>query len=138
MTILEQCKEVFQNARKSVFEGVALLYEISEKRLWEGTYSGFGEYVEAELQLHPTQASRYLKAYEHFVLKGKQDLAQLNQINPERLYTAMALSMPVEQQLTRAAMWSVRQIKDELASNEHGDCQHLETIHLCVKCHKRL
>lgn len=137
--VLAECHDAFLDARKSVFEGIALLWEISEKKLWEqGGYSGLGEYVEQELQLHPTQCSRYLKAYEHYVLKGKVDLARLNSVNPERLYTAMALSLVPEEQFLRAKTWTVREIKDELASKEGHDCLHEETVTICAACHKRV
>lgn len=139
MSPLIKCKEIFSDARKSVFEGIALLWEISEGKLWEqGGYSGLGEYVEQELQLHPTQCSRYLKAYEHYVLQGKVDLARLNQVNPERLYAAIALPMPAEEQLTRAQSWTVREIKDEVASKDGVDCPHTATVHICSRCGQRV
>lgn len=138
MTILEQCKEVFQDARRSVFEGIALLHQISEEKSWEGSYSSFGEYCEQELQLHPTAASRYLTSYKHFVIEGKQDFSTLKGIDPERLYLAAKLSMPVDQQLVRASSWGRRELRDELASHDGHDCEHPSTIKICAVCNKRV
>lgn len=138
MNLLTECRNVFQDARKSIFEGIALLHKISTEKLWDGSYSSFGEYVEQELQLHPTQASRYLKAYEHYVLQGKVSLARLNSTNPERLYWASNLKGNVDEQLTRAESWTVREIRDELSSSEKGDCQHDHLIQICAKCNKRI
>lgn len=139
MTLLTQCREVFQDARKSIFEGIAMLHEIAEGKLWEsGGFSTFGEYVEQELQLHPTQASRYLTSYKHFVIEGKQDFSLLKSTDPEKLYLASKLPMDLEQQLMRATTWSRRDIKDELASKDGHDCKHEVTVQICTHCGKRV
>lgn len=140
MNLLTKCKEIFNDARQSIFNGIVLLHTISTEKLWEGSYSSFGEFCEQELQLHPTQASRYLKAYEHYVIQGKVEFSQLKSVNPERLYLAASLNGSPEEQLVRAQNWTVEEIRLELREQKVGKHEHdWYELHLrqCKTCSLR-
>lgn len=137
-TILKEAATCFRSARRNLIEGARLLNQISREGLWEGTHSTFGGYVEQECQLSQGYASKLITAYQHYVLKGGLSHAKLQDTDPEKLYLAISLTGTPEQQAEKAEMWSRQEIRDELNSNEHGDCKHEEIIKICAKCKKRV
>lgn len=140
-TILRECSEAFKAARRSVYEGAALLYQIDQTNAWEGHFGSFSEYVEQECQLSKGYASKLLQSWEYYVVNGGVSPRNLVGVDAEKLYLATKLPKGTpEQRFVKAMEWSRADLRDELASDEAGDCQHPDEkrIVLCTVCGKRL
>lgn len=141
-TVLKEASDCFKNARRSVFEGVELLFCIQKETLYDGAYTSFWEYVEQECQLSRGQASKLLQSYEFYVLKGGVSHAKLTDIDPEKLYLALKLPTgTVEQRLVKAREWNRRDLQDALSEDENGgQCTHPADKHvtICGVCQRRV
>ena len=139
LQVLTEVKQCFTEARKNLVEGARLLYRVEKEELWrQSGCNSFSEYVETELLISRSQASKLLASYERFVVEGGVSTSKLAQISPETLYLSTKLPGSLTEQLTKAETWTVREMRDELASNGETDCQHLNPIRICGTCHKRL
>ena len=137
--ILVKAAECFDGVRKRIAEGMAYLYEISEKKLWEeGGYGSFGEFCEGSCGISASFGSKLVKVYEHFVVNGKLSQRKLGSVDAEKLYLATSLPGTPDKQLVKAETWTRQEIRDELASGENGDCGHEEKIMICKRCGKRV
>lgn len=137
-SVLERAAKCFTSARQSVMDGTPLLHEIREKRLYDGRYASFGEYVEQECQISQSFAAKLCKVYEHYVIQGGVARAQLKEVDSEKLYLAISLPGTPDFQAVRAQTWSRAEIKAELASNGGEECLHTEQVTICAHCHKRI
>lgn len=140
-TILHDCSEAFKAARRSVYEGAALLYQIQQENAWEGHFSGFSEYVEQECQLSKGYASKLLQAWEFYVIEGGVSPRNLVGVDAEKLYLATKLpSGSVQQRFVKACEWSRSDFRDELASSEGVDCGHPDEkrVIICGQCSRRV
>ena len=140
MDLLKTCAEKFNGARKSIGEGIALLWEVRETGAFrDGGFSSFGAYVEEECGINASQVSRYLTQYEHFAIKAGISNTQLLGIDPERLYLATKLSGEPAEQLEKARALSVKELKAQSVYEKTGEeCAHTDTVTICRKCSKRL
>lgn len=139
--VLTDAAECFQNARRSIYEGAALLYRIREENLYEGQFSSFGEYVEQECQLSKGYASKLLQAWEYYVIEGGVSPRNLQGVDAEKLYLAIKLPTGTpEQRFIKAHEWSRQDFRDELSTKDGLDCAHPEDkrVILCGVCLKRV
>lgn len=140
-TVLKQAAGFFKDARRSIYEGAALLYKIEQEKLWEGAYSSFTEYVEEECQLSRGFASKLLQVWKYYAIEGGVLPQNLSGVDSDKLYFAMRLpSGTVEERLVKAREWNRGDLRAELSTTEDGDCQHPEEsrIILCSKFGKRV
>lgn len=139
MTILEKCSDLFQGARKNLFSAAALLYKIRDEELWKEKYESLNEYIEEECLMDKGQASRLLTTFEHYVIKGGVELAQLEEVNPEKLYMARQLQGSPSQQAVKATHLSKQELKAQKIFELKGaECEHTHTIQICADCGKRI
>lgn len=139
MNILQETAKCFRSARERIAEGMANLYEIAEKNLWDnGEYSSFTEYVEVGCGISKGFASKLLAVHKHYVIEGKVSQRNLSKIDPEKLYLAINLPGAPTMQINKAEHWTRNEIRDELASDENGDCKHENTITICTRCKQRV
>lgn len=138
--ILKDCVDAFKRARSSLFEGVALLYQIKENSLWEGQFDSYTAFLEEGCDIDRGYGSRILAAYEHFVVKGGVDQGQLNNIDPNKLYLAIPLIERdgAVQATESARLLSRAEIKDEVREEKFGECTEHTPITICSICHHRL
>lgn len=137
-TKLDQAAMCFVAVRQNLLQGAALLTEISEQNLWSGSHSSFGAYVESECQISQSFAAKLVKVYKYYVVEKQVPERQIEAIDAEKLYMAIALPGAVDQQIIRAQTWTRAEIRAELASDENGDCIHEKTVNICVRCHARI
>lgn len=137
-TILSDTSDLFKAVRRDLVRAAKLLWEISEKELWKGKFSSFGEYVETECGISQSFAAKLSSVWGHYVIKGGVLSAQLQKVDNEKLYLAMRLPMAPIQQLIRAESWSRSELKAEIASKGGPDCTHETQITICAKCHHRI
>ncbi len=136
--ILETTGKCFSEGRLSLLAGIAGLIEIFDRELWrEGGYSNFGEYVEQVCQLHPSAASRYMKAYRHYSLEGGFSIAKLAPVDVEKLYLAIGTSGNAEEQFERASSLTRKELREELSVKENGDEHDCTFAEFCTTCWKR-
>lgn len=137
--ILLKAARCFEGVRQRISEGMGYLYEISEKNLWDnGQYSSFSEFCESGCGISKSFASRLLTVYKHYVIEGGVSQRNLELTDPDKLYLAIGLPGSPDKQLVKAETLTRQEIKDELASDENGDCTHEKTIIICARCHKRI
>lgn len=136
--LLEHVGQLFTKARENIFEGISGLHEIFDKELWKGAYETFGNYCEAVCQLNPSQASRYLKVYRHYVLSGSFSTLNLTDTDPDKLYLAIGTKGDPKEQYARASTLTRGELKQELAEKDGEACAHEEKITICARCHVRI
>lgn len=146
-TILKDCSDAFNLARKSIYEGTALLYRIEQEKLYTGHFESFSAYVEGECQLSKGYASKLLTAYRFYCIDRGVSHDKLDGIDPEKLYLSTKLPQETltsvrspEDLLVYAREWSREDFRDELHSKMGVDCRHPEDkrIVLCGVCNKRV
>lgn len=140
-TILADAAACFKNARKNVYEGAALLYQIDENNIWEGQYSSFSEYVEQECQIGKSQASKLIQAWRYYVIEGGVSKSQLVGIDADKLYLTTKLPTgTVEQRLIKAREWNRDDLRAELSTVDGKECDHPDNkrVVLCGVCGRRV
>jgi hypothetical protein len=137
---LQQAAECFMHARGNLMEGAAYLIEIKDKKLWQGAYSSFKEYLEQACQISPGMASKLIKVYQHYVLEGGFSQRNLQGVDNEKLYMLVEAPMTVETKFTKAQNLSRAELRQELAEHNHPTCTHPQTysVLICEDCQKRL
>lgn len=137
MNTLDKAIECFKGARQRVADGMSYLWEINEGSLWDnGQYSSFTDFCESGCGISRSMASKLLRVYQHYVIDGK--VSQINYIDTDKLYLAIGLPGSPSKQLVKADTLTRQQIRDELAADEFGDCQHTNTIKICTRCKQRV
>lgn len=134
LTILEETKKAFANYRAGTIEAAACLFDVRAGNAWETVASSWGEYVEQELQISQSFASKLLSAYTHFCIEGNIPRAEIADIDHERLYLARKLGGSVEEQIAKARTLSRHELKLELNDDKPHDHDWIE---FCSVCHIR-
>lgn len=137
--ILTATAECFTNARRNVYEGAKLLYQINEEKLWESEYDSFNAFLEQDCQISAGYASKLIQSWKFYVVEGGLSQAKLSHVDAEKLY--LALKLPTgspEKRLTQALTLSRQELRAELAEDENGNEHTCEPLTICKICNKRL
>jgi len=139
--LLTDTATCFKMARKGIYEGTRLLYQVRETNAWEGAFSSFSEYVEQECQISRSGASKLLQVWEYYVLEGRVSQLNLEGVDSEKLY--MALKLPTgtaEEKLLKAREWNREDLRAELYTTGGNDCEHPSEnrVTICGQCSKRV
>lgn len=134
MTLLDQTKEAFANVRSSVVFAMQRLYEVHERKLYETVADSWGAYVESELGISQSFASKLLSVNKHYLLGGVSP-EKLESIDYECLYLAAKTEGSLEEQVEKARTLTRRELKEE--RNEETEHEHLP-ITICKTCSLRL
>lgn len=135
MNLLEKTEQLFHSARETTIEAGMALRECLAEEAWKEKYDTQGEFVEA-LGLSAGGASKLITVCEHYQAVSPAKLAS---VGVEKLYLATNLKGTPQQQFIKAETLSKNEIKLQRIFEESGkECEHLETIHICKNCHKRL
>lgn len=115
------------------------LSKIRGQHLWKNGYESFAEFLDAA-KLTKGTASKLIQVYENFLLPGQFTPAQLDAIPYSSLYEAIPLLRDKSpQEVVEIARSLTRdEIKSEVKDEKYPDCSHVETIVICVKCHRRV
>lgn len=136
--VLDKCAELFQAGRKNLLAAAGLLYKIKQEELYKVQFETFTEYVEEQCLMDIGQASRLLTTFEHYVVKGGLEPAQLAEINPEKLYLARSLEGSPQQQSVKALTLSKQELKSQRILEQTGEEHEHEPVSICKTCHQRL
>ena len=134
--LLDEAKELFAGARKSLLQGAKLLYEISTEEHWKARHESFAEFVENECMISQSMASKLVGIYTHYCVEGGISHAKLLGTDVEKLYLAAKLPGEADKQLAQATTLTRSELKQE-RDNPNDDCYHT-AISVCSKCWKRL
>lgn len=136
LTVLNECKELFQKARGSVVEAMPLLYKIASENLWEEKYSSFGEFCD-DCGISRSQAGRLVKVYSSYIIEGGLKPREIRAVDADKLYLALGLPGSTESRLNKASTLSRNELREELAVKENGE-EHDHDYHLyCSICWQR-
>ena len=131
--LIAQTKDLIHAVQGSLIQVGINLHQIKTEGLWEHKADNWSHFVESELGISQSQASKLLAIHDHFILKGGLDPQELVGIDYERLYSARKLGGTVEEQVSKAKTLTRRELKEE--RNEEEPHEH---IPCCVICRIRL
>lgn len=146
-TLLKNGADCFNAARKNLYAGAAILYEIEQTKAWEGSYSSFTEYVEQQCQLSKGFASKLLQSWKFYVVDRGVSHAKLEGVDAEKLYLSTKLPQETltgirspDDMLLIAREWSREDLRAELSTHDGKECDHPEDkrVILCGCCGKRV
>lgn len=118
----------------------ARLFHIREKRLWEGTYDSYQEFLDAA-HINPGHASILAKIHQYYIVDGGKKQETLAGIGYSNLYEAIPLieKEGIDSAVIKAETLTRAEIKDEVRDQKHGDHTHElgeERFGICTKCGK--
>lgn len=135
MTLLDQTKEAFANVRNSVVVAMQYLYAVREEGAWKEVASSFSEYVEGELNISQSFASKLLAVNQHYLIEAGVSPENIAGIDYECLYLAAKTEGSLEEQIEKARTLTRRELKEERNDIEPHDH---EPISICKVCSLRL
>lgn len=133
--LLEEAKLKFSRFRESVVDAMAVLYDVQLGKEWEAVASSFGEYVESELQISQSFASKLLTTYKHYCIDANLSQDKIKGIDYEKLYLAAKTEGTPEEQLAKARVLTRRELKEE--RNDEEPHEHIP-VNICKVCSVRL
>lgn len=131
-TILEEAKEKFGRFRESVVDAMAVLYDVQLGEAWKQVADSWGEYVESELQISQSFASKLLSTYKYFVIEQGVSQEKLIGVDYEKLNMARSLPGTVEEQLAKASSLTRSELKLE---RQDAEPHQYEPVEYCKICH---
>jgi hypothetical protein len=132
MNLLEKTEQLFHNARVSLIEAAAALYEVQKTEVWKHVSENWGEYV-ATLGISQTAASKYINVIEHYRDVSQRKLAD---VDLEKLYLAKSLEGTPEEHFEKALVLSRSELKEQKVFEESGE-EHQHS-YICRICHRQL
>lgn len=133
--LLTDTKEAFANVRSSVVVAMQKLYQVREELAWREKAETWGEYVESELSISQSFASKLLTVNQHYLVEAGISPDKLAGIDYECLYLAASTEGSYEEQIAKAANLTRRELREE--RNEEQPHEHLP-ITICKTCSLRL
>ncbi len=112
LELLQETKEAFANVRGSVVVAMQRLYKVHESNAWEGVCSSWSEYVESELGISQSFASKLLSVNQHYLVEGGYSPENIAGIDYEKLNMARTLPGTVEEQVAMARTLSRKELKE--------------------------
>lgn len=134
LELLQETKRAFSNVRYSVVEAMVKLHEVKEYEVWKQVSPTWGEYVERELGISQSFASKLLTVNKHYLLAGIPQ-EKIANVDYECLYLATKTPGDTREQLERATLLSRRELKQ--SRNDEKPHEH-EPITICRICALRL
>jgi len=135
LELLRETKEAFANVRGSVVVAMQRLYKVHESDAWVGVCSSWSEYVESELGISQSFASKLLAVNKHYLIEGGLSPENITGIDYESLYLAKSIPGTVQEQTSMASTLSRRELKE--TKNDREETPH-EHIPCCAICRIRL
>jgi hypothetical protein len=133
--LLEEARTKFSNFRSSVVEAMAVLYDVHMGEAWKNVADSWGEYVESELQISQSFASKLLTTYKHYCIDANLSQEKIAGIDYEKLYLAAKTEGTPEEQVAKARTLTRRELKEE--KNDEAPHEHIP-VSICKTCSIRL
>ncbi len=138
MDILKETAACFNDARKNLISGAALLHKISSQSLYKPSYESFNDYLDQECHISPSFASKLISVFQAYVIEGQVKKSELVGIDHEKLYLAIGMKGSFAEKVQKASLLSRSELKQELAEKDGVDCKHPTVITICSSCHARV
>lgn len=129
--LLKLTKAAFTSARKSMVEAMQYLHAVYEEEAWKEVSPTWGEYLESELGVSQSQASKLLSVNRYYLLEGELNPDEIAGVDYEKLNAARSLPGTVEENLAKAKTLSRRELKDEGVDGGHVHSGETVEIHKC-------
>ena len=136
---LRETASLYKDISNRYFELAARLSHIRGQHLWKNGYESFSDYLD-DTKISQATASKLIQVYESYILPGHFTPMQLDGTPYSSLYEAIPLlKQHNPQEVVEMAKRLTRdEIKSEVKDDKHPDCEHVQTIVICVKCHRRV
>ena len=133
--LLEQTKEAFERVRFSVVGAMVALAKVKAEDAWSEVAQSWGEYVEGELGISQSFASKLLSVHSHYISEGAVSPEKLIGIDYERLYLSAKTGGTIEEQIEKARTLTRSELKAERGEADQHEHQ---PITICKVCQVRL
>ena len=137
---LRETIDIIKQIETRFLELGSRLYTIREKRMWEGTYDSFNEFLDTA-RITPGHASILISIHKNYIIEGKRTQEQLAGIGYSNLYESIPLieREGVENAVIIASTLTRSEIKDEVRDIRHGEHDHeigIDRWATCKTCNK--
>lgn len=126
--LVENVRRNLGSARESIAYAARDLYFIREQ-LPEGTK--FGQYVEENIGISGSTASKWVGNYEAWVIQGGVDIEAIAGIDQDKLLLAKSLSGSIEERLSKAKVLNRAELRAEKVDDGHVHSGETVEIHKC-------
>ena len=133
--ILDKAIACFDSARQNLLAGASYLYSIKKDELWRQHYDSYPAFL-SDCRVSEGTASKLVRVFEHFIVRGGLSHAKLAGVDYEKLYMAIRYPGDTDKQLAAAQTLTRGELRHEL-KNPNDDCEH-EPISICRRCHQKL
>jgi len=122
----QQCIASFQSVRGSQIEAMMRLAAVFAANTWKDKAVSWSEFVESDLQISQSAASKLLRVHEAYLLSGTTTSAQLEGTDIEKLYLAIPLlkENPKGEVIEQARLLSRAELKESIHEAKHGPHTH--------------
>lgn len=129
--LLNETKKAFANYRESTIEAAACLYDVHVGEAWKSVADSWGSYVEQELGVSQSFASKLLTVYQHYCIEGNVPKQKLIGLDYEKAYLSAKLSGTVQEQLEKAKTLSRGELRLEKNDENPHEAQIGEYCKIC-------
>lgn len=137
-TLLQEAKMAFTMVKGSTLVAMQKLYAIKEQGIWSEVAENWGEYVERELGISQSFASRLLTVHRVFLTEGGLQPLQLQGIDVDKLYMAKDLEATAEEKVSMAKTLTRLELKQTKGIDDPNHVHVPKTITICDSCGMRL
>lgn len=137
--LLEQTKSAFQGIRSSTVAAMLLLAKVKEENAWTYVESSFGAYVEGELGVSQSYASKLLSVHQKYITEAGIRPEWLEGIDYEKCYIAAPLlkeGVSALEVLERARTLTRAELRAERVDSGHEHSGETVVIHKCCGMRK--
>lgn len=129
--LLVLTKKAFSSARKSMVQAMQYLHAVYEEDAWKEVSTTWGEYLDTELGIAQSQASKLLSVHKYYLLEGELEPDEIAGVDYEKLNAARSLPGTPEENLAKAKTLSRRELKEERNDTEETPHEHIPCCAIC-------
>lgn len=137
-TLLQEAKNAFTMMKGCTHLAMQKLYKIKEENVWQEVSKTWGEYVESELGISQSFASRLLTVHRVFLTEGGLQPLQLQGIDVDKLYLAKDLEGTAEEKVAKAKTLTRLDLKQSKGIDDPNHVHVPKTITICDSCGMKL
>lgn len=126
--LVENVRGYLGSARQAIVYAARDLYFLREQLPPD---TKFGEYVEENLGISGSTASKWIGNYESFVVNGGASIESLAGLDQDKLLLAKSLSGTVEEKLAKVRTLSRAELRAEKVDDGHVHSGETVEIHKC-------
>lgn len=136
--LLQEAKQAFTMMKGCTHLAMQKLFKIKEENVWTEVSPTWGVYVEQELGISQSFASRLLTVHRIFLTEGGLQPQQLQGIDTDKLYLAKDLEGTAEEKVAKAKTLTRLELKQSKGVDDPNHAHVPKTITICDTCGLRL